>query len=62
VDSQSARYPFLFLAEGEFHRRLGHLDDAARCFNLAVECARTEPERRFIQKKLAMVGANVTRS
>jgi hypothetical protein len=32
------------------------LDDAARCFNLALECARTEPERRFIQKKLAGIG------
>jgi RNA polymerase sigma-70 factor (ECF subfamily) len=57
VDGQSARYPFLFLAEGEFHRRIDHLDDATRCFNLALECARTEPERRFIQKKLARMGS-----
>src|SRR5579863_1602149 len=56
VEGQLARYPFLYSAEGEFHRRLGHLDDAARCFNLALECARTEPERRFIQKKLAGIG------
>jgi RNA polymerase sigma factor (sigma-70 family) len=56
VDGQSARYPFLHSAEGEFHRRLGHFDEAARCFNLALECARTEPERRFIQKKLAAIG------
>jgi RNA polymerase sigma-70 factor, ECF subfamily len=62
VDGQSARYPILQLAEGEFHRRVGHFDDAARCFNLALECARTEPERRFIQKKLAMIGTNVTRA
>jgi RNA polymerase sigma-70 factor, ECF subfamily len=56
VDGQSAQYPFLHLAEGEFHRRVGHFDEAARCFNLALECARTEPERRFIQKKLATIG------
>lgn len=55
VDGQLARYPFLHSAEGEFHRRLGHFDDAARCFNLALECSRTEPERRFIQKKLAAI-------
>jgi RNA polymerase sigma-70 factor (ECF subfamily) len=53
VDGQLARYPFLRSAEGEFLRRLGHFDDAARCFNLALECARTEPERRFIRKRLA---------
>jgi RNA polymerase sigma-70 factor (ECF subfamily) len=57
VDGQLARYPFLHLAEGEFHRRLGHLDDAARSFSLALECARTEPERRFIQKKLVAIGS-----
>jgi RNA polymerase sigma-70 factor (ECF subfamily) len=59
VDGQLTRYPFLHSAEGEFHRRLGHFDDAARCFNLALECARTEPERRFIQKKLAAIEAEV---
>ena len=52
VDSQVERYPFLHGAEGEFHRRLGHLDEAERSFNRAFDYARTEPERRFIQRKL----------
>jgi RNA polymerase sigma-70 factor (ECF subfamily) len=56
VDGQLTRYTFLHSAEGEFHRQLGHFDDAARCFSLALQCARTEPERRFIQKKLAGIG------
>jgi RNA polymerase sigma-70 factor (ECF subfamily) len=56
VHGQMARYPFLHSAEGEFYRRLGDFENAARCFHLALECARTEPERRFIQKKLARIG------
>jgi RNA polymerase sigma factor (sigma-70 family) len=56
VQGQMARYPFLHSAEGEFYRRLGNFENAARCFNSALECARTEPERRFIQKKLAGIG------
>jgi len=60
-NNQLSRYPFLHSAEGEFHRRLGNLDDAARCFHLSLECARTEPERRFIQKKLASIGTVPTK-
>ncbi len=47
------RYPFLPTAEGEFLRALGRHDDAATCFARAFELARTEPEQRFIGRKLA---------
>jgi predicted RNA polymerase sigma factor len=53
ADSQLERYPLQHGAEGEFHRRLGHFDEAARAFTIALELARTVPERRFIQRKLA---------
>ena len=53
ADSQLERYPLQHGAEGEFHRRLGHFDEAVRAFTIALELARTEPERRFIRRKLA---------
>ena len=55
ADTPLQRYPFLLIAEGEFHLRLGHLGEAALCFRRAAELARTEPEQRFIQRKLTAV-------
>ncbi len=52
VDNQLARYRFLPLAEGEFHRQLGQFNAAGVCFARALQAARTEPERRFIERKL----------
>ncbi|HYM68350.1 MAG TPA: DUF6596 domain-containing protein [bacterium] len=57
AEGQLERYPFLHLAEGEFHRRLGHLNEAALCFLRALDFAGTEPERRFIRRRLATVQA-----
>jgi RNA polymerase sigma factor (sigma-70 family) len=53
VDSQLERYPFLHAAEGEFHRRLGHLGEAEISFQRALDFARTEPQQRFLLRKLA---------
>jgi predicted RNA polymerase sigma factor len=53
VDSQMERYPFLHAAEGAFHRRLGHGSEAQICFQRALEFAHTEPQRRFLLRKLA---------
>ena len=53
VDSQVERYPFLHAAEGEFHRRLGHCSEAEVSFQRALEFARTEPQQRFLLRKLA---------
>jgi len=52
-DAGLERYPSVPTAEGEFLRNLGRLDDAAACFERALELARTEPEQRFILRKLA---------
>jgi RNA polymerase sigma factor (sigma-70 family) len=51
-DSRLERYPFLPAAEGEFLRCLGRFGAAAERFERALELARTEPERRFIGRKL----------
>jgi RNA polymerase sigma factor (sigma-70 family) len=53
VDSQLERYPFLHAAEGEFHRRLGHSGEAEISFHRALDFARTEPQQRFLLRKLA---------
>jgi RNA polymerase sigma-70 factor (ECF subfamily) len=53
VDSQLERYPFLHAAEGEFHRRLGHSSEAEISFHRALDFARTEPQQRFLLRKLA---------
>jgi RNA polymerase sigma factor (sigma-70 family) len=53
VDTQVKRYPFLHAAEGEFHRRLGHLSEAEISFHRALDFARTEPQQRFLLRKLA---------
>ena len=58
VDSQMERYPFLHAAEGEFHRRLEHSSEAQISFQRALEFAHTEPQRRFLLRKLeALRGA-----
>jgi RNA polymerase sigma-70 factor (ECF subfamily) len=51
-DSRLERYPFLPAAEGEFLRCLGRFGAAAERFERALELARTDPERRFIGRKL----------
>ena len=53
MDSQVERYPFLHAAEGEFHRRLGHSGEAEIAFQRALDFARTEPQQRFLLRKLA---------
>jgi RNA polymerase sigma factor (sigma-70 family) len=60
VDSQLERYPFLHAAEGEFHRQLGHSTEAEISFHRALDFARTEPQQRFLLRKLAALrGAQV---
>jgi RNA polymerase sigma factor (sigma-70 family) len=61
VDSQVERYSFLHAAEGEFHRRLGHGTEAEVSFQRALEFARTEPQQRFLLRKLATLSAEKQR-
>jgi RNA polymerase sigma-70 factor (ECF subfamily) len=57
VDTQVERYPFLDAAEGEFHRRLGNFADAEISFRKAQEFARTEPQQRFLMRKIEALRA-----
>jgi RNA polymerase sigma-70 factor (ECF subfamily) len=59
VDSQLERYPFLHAAQGEFHRRLGQSNEAEISFRRALELAGTEPQQRFLLRKLAALRGNV---
>lgn len=60
VDSQLERYPFLHAAEGEFHRLLGHPGEAQISFHRSLDLARTEPQRRFLLRKLATLRGTET--
>ena len=51
-DHQSQRYRLRHAAEGEFHRQLGNLPQARTFFQRALNCAHSEPERRFLERKL----------
>jgi RNA polymerase sigma-70 factor (ECF subfamily) len=57
-DEALARYPFLPAAEGEFMRALGRDAEATACFRRALELARTQPERRFLERKLRAVASS----
>jgi RNA polymerase sigma-70 factor (ECF subfamily) len=57
IDAQLERYPFLHAAEGEFHRQLGNFAQAEISFLKAQEFARTEPQQRFLLRKLEAVRA-----
>jgi RNA polymerase sigma-70 factor (ECF subfamily) len=46
-------YHFLYAAEGDFHRRLGDFEAAYIAFGKAMQLAKQEPEKRFLEKRLA---------
>jgi RNA polymerase sigma-70 factor (ECF subfamily) len=47
-----ANYPFYPAALGEFELRRGQLDEALKHFQTALSLARSEAERRFLQKRV----------
>ncbi|MFO0552359.1 MAG: DUF6596 domain-containing protein [Polyangiaceae bacterium] len=49
-----ANYPFLEAAHGELHLRLGHAREAASHFERALALARSDSERRFLERRLAL--------
>jgi RNA polymerase sigma-70 factor (ECF subfamily) len=55
ADEQLGRYLFLHSAQGEFYRRLGHAKEAEQAFHRAMACVSTEPQQRFLLRKLAML-------
>lgn len=45
-------YHLLLAVRGQFLFELGRLADAAECYRAALECRCSEPERRFLRRKL----------
>ncbi len=55
-DSKLRTYYLLHSARGHFLEELGRLEEAAQCFREALTQSCTEPERRFLQRRLAACG------
>jgi RNA polymerase sigma-70 factor (ECF subfamily) len=55
--AQSERYVFLHAAEAEFNRQLGNHAQAALCLERVLRFAHTDPQRRFLQRKLEALRA-----
>jgi hypothetical protein len=45
-------YPYLHSTRAELLRRLGRAEDARVAFRRALDLTRSEPERRFLQRRL----------
>jgi RNA polymerase sigma-70 factor (ECF subfamily) len=52
-----AGYQYFHSSRADLLRRLGRPDEARTEYERALELAHTEPERRFLQRRLAEVGA-----
>ncbi len=50
------RYQFVHAVKADLCRRLGRYDEARRAYARALELTRVEPERRFIERRLAELG------
>jgi RNA polymerase sigma-70 factor, ECF subfamily len=46
-------YPFLHATRADFLRRLGRVDEARTAYERALELTRSEPDRRFLSRRLA---------
>ncbi|GAA0262263.1 RNA polymerase sigma factor [Cryptosporangium japonicum] len=51
-----ADYPLFPAVRADFLRRLGRTTEAADAYRAAIEAATTEPERRFLRRRLSSVG------
>jgi RNA polymerase sigma-70 factor, ECF subfamily len=51
-----AEYHLAHAARADFCRRLGRADDARSSYRRAIELARQEPERRFLERRVAELG------
>ena len=52
-----ADYHLAHAARADLCRRLGRTEEAARAYRRALELTRLEPERRFLERRLAELGA-----
>ena len=57
-ESQLAGYHLLQATRADLLRRLGRLDEAAASYRAALALTATEPERRFLARRLAEIGAS----
>jgi RNA polymerase sigma-70 factor, ECF subfamily len=55
-DLELDRYHYLHSTRGELLRRLDRADDARAAYERALELVHAEPERRFLEQKLAELG------
>jgi RNA polymerase sigma-70 factor (ECF subfamily) len=55
-DLELDRYHYLHSTRGELLRRLDRTDNARAAYERALELVHTEPERRFLEQKLAELG------
>jgi RNA polymerase sigma-70 factor, ECF subfamily len=51
-DRKLRHYHLLMAVRGHFLLELGRATEAADAFHAALECAGTEPERRFLERKI----------
>ena len=51
--AQLREYYLLLAVRGHLLQELGRRDEAAACWRAALECRCSEPERRFLRRKLA---------
>lgn len=56
ASGELAAHHLLPAAQADFHRRAGRLAEAADCYRRAIALAPTDPERRYLQRRLASVG------
>ncbi len=49
-------YPYLHAARADLLRRLGRRDDASAAYRRAVELTANEPERAFLERRIAELG------
>src|SRR5690606_28485124 len=56
-DGDLEHYRFAHAARADLCRRLGRLDEAGESYRRALEMTRLEPERRFLERRLAEVAA-----
>ena len=57
ADGQLAGYHLLTATRADFLRRLGRLEEAAASYREALDMTATEPERRFLSRRLDEVTA-----
>ena len=53
AQGQLEDYHFIYAAKADFYRRLGQADQAIMAYRQALKLAQQEPERRFLQRRLA---------